>query len=160
MNHPTAICPDDAPVNQAWTFKRNCSITPRQLGLFYVSLCLLSLTIATVFWFRGAKLVMPFTGLELIALGAALLLYARHASDREELRLTANALEVQCLNGEKLEREALDLRWLKVDASELGLISLSSRGQTIKVGRYMRPERRAVWVRELNAAVTQARSGV
>ncbi len=160
MNYPTSTHSDSSTPNQVWTFKRNCSITPGQLGVFYASLSLLSLAIATAFWFRGAKLVMPFTGLELIALGAALLLYARHASDREELRLTANALDVQWLNGERLQREALDLRWLQVEPSEAGLISLRSRGQTIEVGRYIRPERRSAWARELSAAVTRARGSV
>ena len=72
-----------------WLLKRNCSITPRQLLWFYLSLCVVSFGIAAMFWVQGVRLVMPFAWLELLALGAALLLYARHATDSETIALPA-----------------------------------------------------------------------
>ena len=62
----------------AWHLRRNCSVTPRQLGGIYAGLCLVSLGIAIGFWWLGAKLVLGFAGLELLAVGAAFLAYARH----------------------------------------------------------------------------------
>ena len=35
-----------------WFLKRNCSVTPSQLGWLYASLCVVSLGIGTVFWLR------------------------------------------------------------------------------------------------------------
>ena len=72
-----------------WLLRRNCSMTPTQLVAFYLSLCAWSLAIAGAFWWRGATLVMPFAGIEILAVGAALLVYARHAGDRE--RMTPHA---------------------------------------------------------------------
>ena len=73
--------------NTHWFLKRNCSVTPAQLGWLYASLCAVSLGIALVFWFHGAVLILPFAWLELAAVGAAFLVYARHARDGETISL-------------------------------------------------------------------------
>jgi uncharacterized membrane protein len=67
-----------------WVLKRNCSMAPGQLFGLFLALCVVSLGIASFFWFQGAKLVMPFAWLELIAVGGAFLVYARHAADQGE----------------------------------------------------------------------------
>src|SRR5512138_3772444 len=68
-----------------WHLKRNCSLAPRQLFGCYGVLCVLSLTVATFFWWFGARAVMPYAGVELSAVGLALLVYARHATDNESI---------------------------------------------------------------------------
>jgi cytochrome c oxidase subunit 2 len=40
----------------AWHLRRNCSVTPRQLGGWYATLCLLSLLIGSGFWVLGMQL--------------------------------------------------------------------------------------------------------
>ena len=69
--------------NIQWFLRRNCSVSPAQLGGLYLSLCLVSLGIGAVFWSQGAVLVMPFVGLELVAVGVAFGGFARHASGEE-----------------------------------------------------------------------------
>ena len=71
--------------NIHWFLKRNCSITPAQLGWLYASQCVVTLGIGTFFWFQGAKLVLPFAWLELMAVGSAFLVYSRHATDGERI---------------------------------------------------------------------------
>ena len=75
-----------------WLLRRNCSVTPLQLVWTYVSLCVVSLGIGIFFWFQGATLVIPFASLELIAVGLAFLVYARHSTDRERISLQENRL--------------------------------------------------------------------
>src|SRR5690606_17313129 len=75
-----------------WFLKRNCSITPSQLGWLYASLCVVSLAIGFGFWVRGARLVLPFAWLELAAVGVAFLFYARHATDGERIALQEGRL--------------------------------------------------------------------
>ena len=53
--------------NIHWFLKRNCSVTPSQLGWLYASLCVVSLGIGLFFWFQGARLILPFAWLELAA---------------------------------------------------------------------------------------------
>ena len=70
-----------------WVLKRNCSVTPAQLGWMYASLCAVSLGIAGMFWLHGARYILGFAWLELLAVGAAFLVYARHATDGERISL-------------------------------------------------------------------------
>ena len=144
--------------NIQWFLRRNCSVTPGQLGLLYVSLCVVSLGIGTAFWFHGALLVMPFAWLELIAVGVAFLVYARHASDGERIFLMGPQLVVEFENGGKLERTEFRREWVRVEPrSEDGsLIELSGQGQSINVGRFVRPELRPVLAREIRMALRDA----
>src|SRR3990167_1517477 len=72
----------------AWLFelRRNVSFSPRQLIGAYLLLCALSLVVALGFWLQGVTIVGLFTGLELLAVGVALLVVARHAGDKKPSR--------------------------------------------------------------------------
>ena len=132
--------------NIQWFLRRNCSVTPHQLGWLYVSLCVVSLSIGTVFWFQGAKLVLPFAWAELVAVGVAFAVYARHATDGETIRLADGQLVVELESGGKLERSEFRRDWVRVEpgAADNSLIELSAHGRKVHIGRYVRPELRSV----------------
>ncbi len=111
-----------------WVLKRNCSISPRQLLAIYGSLCAVSLGIATIFWAHGATLVMPFAWAELIGVGFALLVYARHAVDSERIALVAGQLLVERRVAGRLEQVEFEPAWLRVDL----------RGGDRRIGRAVR----------------------
>ena len=138
-----------------WLLKRNCSFAPGQLLGVYATLCAVSLMIAVGFWVIGAPLVMPFAGIELIAVGLALLVYARHAADRETLRLEAGRLSVECALGGRTERAEFVPSWVRVEPQhgDHSLIELSGQGRSIAVGRFVRPELRRALADELRAAL-------
>ncbi len=141
-----------------WFLKRNCSVTPAQLGWLYGSLCVVSLGIGTFFWFQGAKLVLPFASLELAAVGAAFLVYCRHATDGERISLSGRQLVVELENAGRLERAEFDRDWVRVEpcAGDRSLIALSARGRSVNVGRYVRPELRPALAREIRMALRAA----
>jgi uncharacterized membrane protein len=141
-----------------WFLRRNCSVTPSQLGWLYVSLCIVSLGIGAFFWFQGAVLVLPFTWVELAAVGAAFLTYARHAADREHILLQGRRLVVELESGGRLERAEFDRDWVRVEpaADDRSLIELSGQGRRVNVGRYVRPELRPALARELRQALREA----
>lgn len=138
-----------------WLLKRNCSVTPRQMMGFYASLCAVSLAIAAGFWFHGATLVIPFTSIEVIALGVALLLFARHAADQEDIVLQDGRLTVACTCGTTTQRAEFAPAWVRVEPAQDdgSLIELSGQGQRIAVGRYVRPELRRQLADELRWAL-------
>jgi uncharacterized membrane protein len=138
-----------------WLLRRNCSMTPRQLFGFYASLCLLLLGIAVFFWWRGAPLVLPFAGAELLAVGAAFLVYARHAADRESVVLVPGRLSVECRLGRRIERAEFAPSWARVEPrhDDGSLIEISGEGRQIAVGRFVRPELRPALADELRAAL-------
>ena len=145
----------DAPQALQWLFRRNCSLTPRQLGAVYLSLCVVSLLIGALFFAQGAPVVMAFAGLELLLVGAAMMLFARHAGDRETLTLVGRSLEVEQCIGSRVEHTAFVTDWLHIEPAggQGSLVQLSGRGQCVRVGRFLRPELRGAFARELRHAV-------
>lgn len=143
------------PGDVVWTLKRNCSLSPRQLFAFYASLCVVSLGIASVFWVHGARMVMPFAWVELAAVAVALLLYARHAGDRECITLRAASLVVECRSGERVERHEFVPGRVQVVMPPDGrsLIELRSQGRSVRLGRHVRPEWRRSLAEELRVAL-------
>ncbi len=145
----------DADRTTTWQLKRNCSATPQQMLGFYASLTVLSLVIGTFFWVQGATLVMPFAWLELAAVAVALLLYARHATDRETICLQRGRLVVERVSGRITERAEFAPSWVRVEPAHgaRSLVELSGQGQRICVGRFVRPELRRQLADELKWAL-------
>jgi uncharacterized membrane protein len=146
------------PQGLRWHLRRNCSITPVQLGGLYASLCAVSLGIAGYFWLQGAPLVLPFALLELLAVGAALFVYARHAVDGERIALIGSQLVVELDRAGKTERFELNPAWLRIEpsADERSLVELSAQGRRVQVGRFIRPELRTLLAKEIRVAVRGA----
>jgi len=141
-----------------WVMKRNCSISPRQMGAVYLSLCVVSMLIASFFWAQGAPFVLVFAGLELLFLGLALLIFARHAGDRETLTLAGRSLSVEQCYGSRTSVTEFAAEWLMVEpaAGQGSLVQLSGQGRSVRVGRFLRPELRAALARELRQGLRRA----
>jgi uncharacterized membrane protein len=146
---------DDGAAGLQWVLKRNCSITPSQLFGTYLALCAVSLTIALAFTWRGASPVLAFAAIELLLVGAALLVYARHAADQERITLADGALRVEHQRGPQTETTQFRAAWVRVEPhhGEGSLVELSGDGHQSFVGRYLRPEMRTPLAQELRAAL-------
>lgn len=144
-----------------WKLTRNCSLAPRQLFGWYGALCALSLAVASFWWWQGARIVMPFAWAELLAVGTALLVYARHAADSESIALHGDRLTVEHLSGNRLERVEFQSQWVRVEpeAGDGSLVELSGQGRRIAVGRYLRPELRRLLADELRTALRRPTPG-
>jgi uncharacterized membrane protein len=141
-----------------WFLRRNCSVTPAQLGWLYASLCAVTLAIGTFFWFQGAVLILPFAWLELAAVGLAFLAYARHAADGEHISLQGGRLVVELESAGRLERAEFNRDWVRVEpsAGDKSLIEVSGQGRRVNVGRFIRPELRPALAHELRMALRSA----
>jgi uncharacterized membrane protein len=149
------------------TLQRNCSMTPRQVARAYGLLCTLSLAVALAFFLHGVWIVLAFSLLELSCVGLALLLYARHALDRERISLSSDCLLVECVQAEVHSQALLDPLWTRVltgaDAAgrdtagrpRRNLITLESRGVRVEVGRFVNEAQRRQVARELRLALRQ-----
>ena len=141
-----------------WRLARNCSVTPAQLGWLYLALCVVILTIASAFWMLGARLVMPFAWLEILAVGIAFVIYGRHAADGERISLQGSRLVVELETAGKLERAEFDRGRVRVEpkTGDRSLIMLSAQGRSVEVGRFVRPELRPVLASEIRMALRAA----
>lgn len=138
-----------------WRLKRHCALRPSQLVWFYLSLCALSLTIASFFWFQGATMVMPFAWLELAVVGAFFMIYARHAGDGEKIELRGGQLVVELETAGRTERAEFNRAWVRVEPrhGNGSLIEVSGQGRSVQVGRHVRPELRPALAREIRLAL-------
>lgn len=145
----------------AWRFdlRRNVSITPRHLLLSYLLLCAISLTVAGGFWWFGVSVVGFFAGLELLGLGLALLVVARHAGDREVLTVSGRDLLVEQCVGPEVLRASFRSAWVRVEPAggEGSLLELSGEGRRVLIGRHVRPEFRAELAQELRRVLRLGR---
>lgn len=129
--------------------KRNCSISPRGLLLAFALLAALALGIAAAFAALGAWLILPFAGLELLLLGAAFWITARHAADYERIERARDRLTVDVSEGERLRRYEFDARRLRVRLGESGQVLLDAPQARLEIGRHLDAASRAGFAAEL-----------
>lgn len=141
--------------------RRNFSLQPRQLMLAYALVCALSVVVGAGFWWQGVRVVGVFTGLELLAVGVAMWVVARHAADRESILLSGRELAVEQRFGPAIERLSFRAEWVRVEpvAGVGSLVELSGEGRSVRVGRHVRPELRGDLADELRRALRLARAG-
>lgn len=126
--------------------KRNCSISPRNLLCVLALATGVSLGIAIAFACFGAWPVLPFAGIEMLALAAAFYVNGRHAADYERIVFAEGRFLVEASEAGRVKRHELDPRWLRLDERRSGQdlrLLLRSRGRELEIGRYLDTERRA-----------------
>lgn len=103
-------------------------------------------------------MIMPFAWAELIAVGVAFLVYARHATDGERIVLQGSQLVVEQTSAGKLSRAEFNRDWVRVEprADDRSLIELSGQGRSVQIGRHVRPELRPALAKEIRMALRAA----
>ena len=128
--------------------KRNCSISPQGMLFAFALLAALTVGIASAFAMLGAWLILPFAGLEVLLLGAAFWLTARHATDYERIERARERVTVDVLEAEQLRRYELDARRARVRL-EGGRVLLDAPPAPLEVGRHLAAHARPGFAAEL-----------
>ena len=132
--------------------KRNCSISPHGLLRVFALFACVAIGIATAFALLGAWLILPFAGLEIVALGAAFLLNGRHAADYERIELAGGRLTVEQAVAERTARVELDARLARVrleGGSGRERVLLGAPGREFEIGRHLDAQTRVEFAAEL-----------
>lgn len=150
-----------------WVIKRNCSAGPRQLAIVFGSLVAVSFVFGLAFAAFGLWMVLPFVGLELIAVGAAFVCYGHHAGDFERISVAPHALSVERIEGAHRKQWQFDPRVSRVQIEARGRqwgqrvrVYLLAPGIKLELGRYLLDRRRTQFARELEGTLMRARAGV
>jgi len=128
--------------------KRNVSISPAGLACVFAALGVAALAIGAGFALVGAWLILPFAGLEVLLLGAAFLLQARHATDYERIVLDHGRLAIEVAQAARISRYELEARAVKVETHGRHIV-LRGGPQPLEVGRHLDDESRAAFAAEL-----------
>jgi uncharacterized membrane protein len=100
-------------------------------------------------------MIMPFAWAELLMVGVAFVVYARHATDGERIVLQGSQLVVEQTSAGKVARSEFNRAWVRVEpqADDRSLIELSGQGMKVHIGRHIRPELRPALAREIRMAL-------
>jgi uncharacterized membrane protein len=149
--------------SKIWLIKRNCSASPRQLAVVFASLVAISFAFGVAFAAQGFWMVLPFVGLEVVAVAAAFVCYGRHAADFERIELQSGRIVVARQEGAQRSEVSFELPWVRAEVSQFGTghgtrvqVELVSTRQRVEVGRYLVDVRRAALGQELRAALASA----
>lgn len=120
--------------------KRNCSISPAGLMAAFGFIAVVTLGIAGIFAAMGAWLVLPFAGIEIVALGVAFALNGRHAADYERIQLGEGRLMVEVCESDKVSRHEFNPARAGVTVAGEGRsmrVLLGAPGRSLEIGRHL-----------------------
>ena len=146
-----------------WTLKRNCSLSPVQFAALLGSLAVVSIGVALLFALSGAWWVLVFAFIEVAALVAAFVVYARHAGDYERIVVTPHALIIEFNSGNQVVRQQAHPAFAHVEYPCAGpgrggdsLIGLAVAGKAVEVGRFVPCLKRASLAQEIRTHLLAA----
>jgi uncharacterized membrane protein len=136
--------------------RRINSYSARGCGIVFGSLAGFSLLVAVVFSALGAWLILPFAGIEAMALYLAFSWVKRHAQDSESLVIRGDAVALAVQEASQTRHYEFNRVWAKLvvgrDKQGQGLrLVLRSHGNDVEVGRYLDSGGRQRLARELKA---------
>lgn len=137
------------------TLMSNASLTYTDALLFFIGISFVSLVIAIFFCIIGLWLVLPFSGLELLALGYCLLLTMKRCRRKEVITITDKTIKVERGNDKPEEKEELPMGWVRVMLERPRyrghptILAIKSHGKRIEVGRFLVESERQKLAEEL-----------
>ena len=132
----------------------NCSLTVRGAMMFFGSLCLISFGVAGMLAIQGLWPVLPFAGLEMVALGWALRVSLQRRFHRQTIMVTEDNVSVESRDHVYCSQVVFPRHWAQVKlrrpASRLhpSRLTIESHGRQCELGSFLtEAERRGLALR-------------
>jgi len=125
------------------TLTPNRSISWRQLLLFYLGTCLVAITIGLFFTLQGQWLILPFSGLEMMALGIALYITSRKVHRREIITVNRDRVRIEKGIRQMKKCWIFKRNWISLRDELCGesrlqrKLALGSHGSYVEVGDFL-----------------------
>jgi uncharacterized membrane protein len=138
---------------KVWLMKRNCSFSPKQVGLFYISIVCFSMLVASFFLFMGVWMIIIFTTIEILALTIALYVYSRHALDYEKITIQDKQLFFERSWGGKIQQHEFNTIWTKlIRSGRTGRdLALKTSTDEVPIGFFVRVNEQEHFEKELES---------
>ncbi|MCU0977506.1 MAG: DUF2244 domain-containing protein [Steroidobacteraceae bacterium] len=125
----------------------NCSLTPRQAGMFFGFVCAGSFAIAGVFAANGLWPVLPFAGLEMAVLAYALRASLRRGRCTQTITLTDSEVRIVTRDPAGDRQAAFPRHWARARLVRShgwhpSRLLIESHGRACEVGRLLTEEER------------------
>ena len=136
----------------------NSSLTAKGRVYAVVIIAAISLAVALGFSLIGAWLVLPFAGIELLAIGYAFYYIHCHSQDYESIVIEGDQISVEKKSYKALSKMVFNRYWAKVllrlTPNGDQMLSLRSHGKEIDFGRsYMTNDQRLELAKQLKERV-------
>ena len=135
------------------TDRPNCSLPASGMVRLIAAIATISLVIAFAFCLAGAWMVLPFAGLELLALAYAFYLMHCHAEDYENITITGDRLAVEKRDVHHVSEAEFHRYWVRVvlrnSPEGEQRLWLRSHGREVEVGRYRTAAQRLALAQQL-----------
>ncbi len=145
-----------------FVIRPNSSLSWRGNKVVFLLMCLISFGIAGIFTAAGYWVVLPFAGLEMAVLGAALYLCAAQASWCEVIAIDED--QIQVIKGRQRPEQTFvfNRHWARVVLSRRpapsrgGRVSIRSHGQDVEVGAFLNEDEKEQLAFALQRAIVSA----
>ena len=139
----------------------NCSLSWRDALRFYIGMVLVTFGIAIAFAMKGAWLILPFAGLEMLVLGIALYIVARRNASWQSISISNDLVEV-VEHGRSNEQRSFQRAWASVVHEHPRInghpsrLLIRSHGRSLEVGACLGETEKAYLARELGKVMRRA----
>lgn len=147
----------------AWLLQPTRSMSWAEARWFIAAVTAVSLLIGGVFLALGLPLVLPFSGLEAVAVGVAFYLVLRDGERRELVRLAGDELVIERGSRKLEDRLVFNRFWVSVELAEHPnrwyprQLRVLARGRYIELGRFLTDGERESFARMLINALKKKR---
>jgi uncharacterized membrane protein len=154
-----------ADCQHCFILRPNRSLTWRQNVWVFGFFCLVTLAIALPLAAMGFWLVLPFAGLELLAVGTGLYLVTCRCHEREVICIAADSIRIERGRLRPQQRWVLSRTWARVELQGCprhwypSRLLIRAHHRTVEIGRFLAEEERHQLARELNARLSDAPVG-
>ena len=121
----------------------NCSITWNELVIFYLFTCVVAIAIGLFFTFQGMWLVLPFSGLEMLALGIGLYVTSRKVYRKEVITLDPDRTRIEKGVQRVVQSWEFKTPWVRIIDEPTGArnparrLAIGMHGAVVEVGSFL-----------------------
>lgn len=151
---------DSFNASHRFMIRPNCSLPWRETVQFYLGMVIVSFSIAIAFAMKGMWLILPFAGLEMLALGVALYIVSRRGMRWQMLNIHENCVDIiECVDKSE-SRHSFQRAWVQVrfEAATVkghpSRLLLGSHGRTTEIGEYLTEIEKQQLAQQLRDALT------
>ncbi|MGR9089212.1 MAG: DUF2244 domain-containing protein [Gammaproteobacteria bacterium] len=155
--HDTTDC------DARWVVQQTRSMTWGEAKLFVAAVTFVSIAIGVWFYAHGYPLVLPFSGLEALAVAIAFYVVLRDGENREVISLFPERVVIEKGRTRPNSRDEFDRAWARVELSHSprrwypSRLSITSHGRFVELGHFLTNGEREALASELINAIEKNR---
>jgi len=150
---------DSYTASHRFLIRPHCSLPWRETVQFYLSMVIVSFSIAIAFAMKGMWLILPFAGLEMLVLGIALYVVARRGARWQMLNIHEDCVDiVECVDKSE-SRSRFQRAWVRVRFEAAAVrghpsrLWLASHGRSTEIGAYLTEKEKQKLAHQLREAL-------